>query len=170
MFKRIAIGNDHGGVQAKNVIVEYLTAHGYEVVNVGSDTEDIVRYPYYAAKVCNAILEGKADGGILVCSTGIGMSIIANKFKGIRASLCATPYLAEMTRRHNNSNVLCLGGKTTPLSDIPVIVEQWLSHEYEGGRHNISLTMIDMGEDAMDGVCRWTPPKDLTPEQVKEHA
>ncbi|MEA4970015.1 MAG: ribose 5-phosphate isomerase B [Candidatus Pelethousia sp.] len=168
MFKRIAIGNDHGGVEAKNLIVGYLTAHGYEVTNMGSDTGEIVRYPYYAAQVCNAVIEGKADGGILICSTGIGMSIMANKFKGIRASLCTTPYLAQMTRRHNNSNVLCLGGKTTPLSEISGIVEEWLRHEYEGGRHDISLRMIAMGEDAMEGVCKWTPPQDISLKEANQ--
>lgn len=166
MFKRIAIGNDHGGVEAKNVIVEYMNAHGFEVLNMGSDSEEIVRYPYYAAQVCNAVIEGKVDAGILICSTGIGMSIIANKFKGIRAALCTTPYLAQMTRRHNDSNILCLGGKTTPIVEIPGIVESWLHYEYEGGRHDISLGMISMGEEMMDGICAWSPPPDISPEEL----
>jgi ribose 5-phosphate isomerase B len=160
MFHKLMIGNDHGGLEAKRFIVDYLDNKGYEVINAGSDTEEIVRYPYYAALVAGAVSRGEADGGILICSTGIGMSIIANKFRGVRASVCTSHYTAMMTRRHNDSNILCLGGKTLGLAEIGDILEAWLKYEYEGGRHAISLSMIADGEDRMLNACNWCPPKD----------
>ena len=102
------IGNDHGGYELKLHIMEQLVKRGIPAQNVGSDSNEIVRYPYYAAKVAGAISRGEAERGILICSTGIGMSIIANKFKGVRASLCTSTYMGRMTRAHNNSNILCL--------------------------------------------------------------
>jgi len=161
MFKKIYIGNDHGGVETKNMIVQHLRQHGFEVMNVGTDTDDIVRYPYYAAKVANAVAKKEADGGILICSTGIGMSLMANKFKGVRASVCTSHYMAMMTRRHNDSNVLCLGGKITGPFEIMDILEAWLTNEYEGGRHNISLEMIRLGEAAMITGDDFQPPQDI---------
>lgn len=162
MFKKIMVGNDHGGVSAKNQVVEYLKERGIEVVNIGTDTEDIVRYPYYASRVAKAVKSGEVDGGILICSTGIGMSIIANKYKGIRASLCTTHNQALMTRRHNNSNILCLGGKTVGAFEVIDILEGWLEGEYEGGRHAISLAMIEQASDAMISDDAFALPQDLT--------
>ena len=109
----IYIGSDHGGYELKQILMERLKEMGVACVDVGSDSTDIVRYPYYAANVAEAVADGRADRGILICSTGIGMSIMANRFRGIRASLCTDTYMAKMTRRHNDSNVLCLGGKIT---------------------------------------------------------
>jgi ribose 5-phosphate isomerase B len=166
MFHKLMIGNDHGGLEAKRFIVQHLNKNGYEAINVGSDTEEIVRYPYYAALVAGGVSRGEAEGGILVCSTGIGMSIVANKFKGIRASVCTSHYTAMMTRKHNDSNILCLGGKTLGLAEIGDILEAWLKYEYEGGRHMISLAMIADGEDRMLNVCDWYPPKDMYPSSV----
>ncbi|HWR21842.1 MAG TPA: ribose 5-phosphate isomerase B [Feifaniaceae bacterium] len=162
MFKKIMIGNDHGGVEAKQHILRYLQQTGYEVINIGSDTEEIVRYPYYAARVATAVSSGEVDGGILICSTGIGMSIIANKFKGVRASLCTSHYMAQMTRRHNNSNVLCLGGKITGQFEMEDILSAWLESEYEGGRHAISLAMIADAEDSMLAD-NWQPSEGPAP-------
>lgn len=166
MLKRIFIGNDHGGLGTKNMIVTYLKEHGYEVVDVGSSTKDIVRYPYYAAKVASAVSRGEADGGILICSTGIGMSIVANKFKGVRASVCTSHYTAMMTRRHNDSNILCLGGMTLGAFEIMDILEAWLTNEYEGGRHAISLAMLKDADDRMNNGQGWQPPEDLDPETL----
>jgi ribose 5-phosphate isomerase B len=153
----IWIGNDHGGYALKLRIIEYLKDKGYLVNDVGCDSTEIVRYPYFAAKVAGAVSRGEAARGILICSTGIGMSIIANKYKRVRASLCATTYLAKMTRAHNDSNILCLGGKTTGEFEALDILETWLITDYLGGRHDISLGLIADAEQAMFGDHAWEP-------------
>ena len=131
MSKKIWIGNDHGGYSLKQKFLEYFDEHGIEYHDVGCGSDDIVRYPYYAKKVVSAIISGEADRGILICSTGIGMSIYANKFKGIRASLCTTALMGKMTRAHNNSNILCLGGRITGVWEAISILEAWLNTEYK---------------------------------------
>lgn len=153
----IWIGNDHGGYEMKLQLIDYLEKNGYKVNNVGSDSNEIVRYPHYAQKVSLAVSTGEAKDGILICSTGIGMSIIANKFKGVRASLCTSTYMAKMTRAHNNSNILCLGGKITGIFEALDILETWLTTEYEGGRHDISLGLIDEAENAICSPKGWIP-------------
>ena len=147
--ERIWIGNDHGGYGLKLEIVEYLTKKGIPMHNIGSDSTEIVRYPNYAGQVCEAILRGDASRGILICSTGIGMSIVANKYRGLRASLCTSTYMGKMTRAHNDSNVLCLGGKITGVFEALDILEAWLTTPYEGGRHDISLQLICETESAI---------------------
>jgi len=147
MFDKIYIANDHGGYDAKVLLVKYLTDKKYVVEDMGSHDTEIVRYPYYAAKVAHEVIKNPGSGGILICSTGIGMSIIANKFKGIRASMCTDGYMAKMTRQHNNSNILCLGGKITGEFEIYDIAGNWLNSEYEGGRHDISLGLIQDFEE-----------------------
>lgn len=144
----IVIANDHGGYRAKLSILPKLDEWGVPYEDLGCHSEEIVRYPNYVKQVCEAIIEGRVTRGVLICSTGIGMSIAANKFPGIRAALVADHYSATMTRRHNDSNVLCLGGRT--LGDFQLIhcLEAWLSEEYEGGRHDISLGLIhDIEQD-----------------------
>ena len=153
----IWIGNDHGGYELKLQIIDHLKEKGIPVHNVGSDSTEIVRYPYYAAKVATAVSRGEASRGILICSTGIGMSIIANKFKGVRASHCTSTYTGRMTRAHNNSNVLCLGGKITGVFEALDILDAWLSTEYEGGRHDISLGMIEEAEEVLCNAGGWEP-------------
>ena len=155
--EKIWIGNDHGGYALKLQIVEHLKDKGIEVVDVGSDSTEIVRYPYYAAQVAGAVSRGEASRGILICSTGIGVSITANKFKGVRASLCTSTYMGRMTRAHNDSNVLCLGGKCIGTFEALDILDAWLATAYEGGRHDISLGLIEQAEEVM---CRgevWDP-------------
>lgn len=139
---RIIIGNDHGGYEAKLELVRHLQANGIEVVDAGCDSTEIVRYPHYARKVAGAVARGEFARGVLICSTGIGMSIAANKIRGIRAALCTDSYMAKMTRQHNDSNVLCLGGKITGIHEIIEIVDAWLDNAYIGGRHDISLGLI----------------------------
>ncbi|MDR3247712.1 MAG: ribose 5-phosphate isomerase B [Treponema sp.] len=139
---KIMIGNDHGGYRLKQIVVESLRFRGIEVEDIGTDSEEIVRYPYYASRVAKAVAAGEVDRGILICSTGIGMSIAANRHRGIRASLCTSTYMGKMTRAHNNSNVLCLGGKTTGEFEALDILNAWLDTPYEGGRHDISLGLI----------------------------
>ena len=147
MVKRVIIGNDHGGYEAKLELVRHMQAKGIEVVNVGSDSAEIVRYPYYARKVAGAVARGEFDRGILICSTGIGMSVAANKVKGIRAALCTDGYMARMTRQHNDANVLCLGGKITGIFELIDILDIWLGEDYIGGRHDISLDILRQQEE-----------------------
>lgn len=146
---KIWIGNDHGGYDLKVQILQYLDENGIGYHDVGCSSTEIVRYPNYAEQVAGAVSNGTAKRGILICSTGIGMSIIANKFKGVRASLCTSTYMGKMTRAHNNSNILCLGGKITGVFEALDILEAWLTTEYEGGRHNISLGLIEDAEDVL---------------------
>lgn len=153
--KPIWIGNDHGGYDLKLHIIDYFKSKGIAYHDVGTDSAQIVRYPYYAAKVAEAVSRGEADRGILICSTGIGMSIFANRFKGIRASLCTSTYMGKMTRAHNNSNLLCLGGKITGVFEALDILETWLTTEYEGGRHDISLGLIAEAEEALCASKAW---------------
>jgi ribose 5-phosphate isomerase B len=141
---KIIIGNDHGGYQLKKEILRYLEQRKtIDILDIGSSSEEIVRYPYYAVKAARAVSKGEADRGILICSTGIGMSIVANRQRGVRASLCTSTYMAKMTRAHNNSNLLCLGGRITGVYEALDILEAWLDTEYEGKRHAISLGLID---------------------------
>lgn len=152
MFTKLYIANDHGGFAAKNMLLCHLEGRGLLAENLGSDSADIVRYPTYAALVAKSVLANPGSGGILICSTGIGMSIIANKFKGIRAALCTSATMAKMTRLHNDSNILCLGGKITGELELCDIVDNWLAYEYEGGRHEISLGLIrEMEERRVEG-------------------
>ena len=155
--KVIIIGNDHGGYDLKLALVNHLREKGYQVEDIGSHSKDIVRYPYYAAIVANAVLSGKAWRGILVCSTGIGMCMIANKYKGIRAALCYSSFQGKMTSAHNNSNILCLGGRCIGDLEALDIVDNWLNTEFEGGRHNISLGLIKDAEEVNFSGNFWNP-------------
>lgn len=155
MSKEIWIGSDHGGYELKKQIIESFTKEGYSFKDVGCYSTDIVRYPYFAETVATAVASGEAERGILICSTGIGMSIIANKYKGIRAALCTSSYMAKMTRKHNDSNILCLGGKITGEFEAIDMVNHWLTTEFEGGRHCISLGLIaDVEEMVMPGSAK----------------
>lgn len=139
----IIVACDHGGYRLKQFILEHLKEKGIPYTDIGCDSEQIVRYPYYAAMVARRIQSGEFTRGILICSTGIGMSIAANKFKGIRASAVSDCYTSAMTRRHNDSNVLCLGGRVIGEFLACDILDAWLSNEYIGGRHAISLGLIE---------------------------
>jgi len=152
---RIWIASDHGGYDPKNIIIETFTPKGFEFYDAGCYSKDMCRYPHYASIVCEAVASGAARRGILLCSTGIGMSIVANKYRGVRASLCTNSYLAKMTRAHNDSNILCLGGKTTGVSIIVDIVDAWLNVAFEGGRHAVSLSLITKAEEAMINGPHW---------------
>jgi ribose 5-phosphate isomerase B len=136
---RIAIGSDHAGYLVKDMIVDHLKQHNIEITDLGCNTPDSVDYPDYAKKVCAEILQDRADFGILVCGTGIGMSMAANKIVTIRAALCNDVYAAEMTRKHNDANVLCLGARTVNTSIVRDIVNIFLKTEFEGGRHETRI-------------------------------
>ena len=154
---KIMIANDHGGYRLKLAVVDYLEKRGIEVQNIGTDSEEVVRYPYYAAKTARAVGSGQVDRGILICSTGIGVSIAANRFRGVRASLCTSTYMGRMTRAHNNSNLLCLGGKITGEYEALDILQVWLDTPYDGGRHDISLGLIKEMEEAICLDKTWEP-------------
>lgn len=154
---KIWIGNDHGGYELKCKIIAFLAERGLAVEDVGSNSGDIARYPHYAVRVVKAVSDGEAQRGILICSTGIGMSIIANKFERVRASLCTSAYMGRLTRAHNNSNILCLGGKITGELEALDILEAWLSTEYDGGRHDISLGLIAEAEENLSEDSAWAP-------------
>ena len=138
----IAIGCDHGGFALKNVILEQLQEKGFETLDCGSYDGGPVDYPDVARKVCAAITEGKADKGILICGTGIGMSIAANKHKGIRAAVCSEHFSTRYTRLHNDTNVLCLGARVVGQGLACELVDIFLNTEFEGGRHQIRVNKI----------------------------
>jgi ribose 5-phosphate isomerase B len=132
---KIAIGNDHGGLNFKGEVLDLLRELGHEVEDFGCNSPDSVDYPDYAALVCRAILDGRCQRGILICGSGIGMSMAANRRQGIRAALCQEQFTARMSREHNNANVLCLGARVVGPSLAVEIVRTWLTTEFEGGRH-----------------------------------
>lgn len=132
---KIAIASDHGGYHLKEHLKKYLLDKGIEVVDYGTDSEASVDYPDYAAKLCQGLKEGAAERGILVCGTGIGVSIAANKCPGIRAALCGDVFSAKMSREHNNANVLCMGERVLGKGLAEMITDTWLTTEFAGGRH-----------------------------------
>lgn len=139
---KIAIGSDHGGFELKGYIIDFLRDKGYEVEDFGTYSEDSVDYPDCAKPVCEAIQDGTADKGILICGTGIGISIAANKHKGIRAALCGDVYSAKMTRLHNDSQILCMGGRVVGRELAYMITETFLTSEFEGGRHQARIEKL----------------------------
>ena len=140
---RIAIGSDHGGFEYKELIINHLKANGYSIIDCGTYTKESCDYPDFAKEVASKIIKNEAEKGILVCGTGIGMSISANKFRGIRASLCSDTFSAHATREHNDSNVLCLGQRVIGESLALEIVDTWLKAEFQGGRHQKRIDKIE---------------------------
>ncbi len=141
-MKTIVLGADHGGFELKNVIKAHLESKGYKVIDVGTNAPDSCNYPVYASRACANILDGSADLGILVCGTGIGMSIAANKHRGIRAACCSDTFSARLTRLHNDANVLCIGARVVGAGLALDLVEEFLNAEFEGDRHTNRLSLI----------------------------
>jgi ribose 5-phosphate isomerase B len=139
---KIAIGCDHGGFEVKADIVELLKSMGHEVIDHGCDSGQSVNYPDYAKIVCLDVENGSADRGILICGTGIGMSMAANRSKVIRAALCHELFTAAMSREHNDANVLCLGARVAGPGLINEIVKTWVTTEFAGGRHQSRISMF----------------------------
>jgi ribose 5-phosphate isomerase B len=137
---RIAVGSDHRGLSLKNEVVRYIAEKGNESLDCGAFDTSSVDYPDIALNVSRQVASGQAEYGILICGTGIGMSIAANKVKGIRAALCCDSFMAERARLHNNANILCLGAEKT--RDVSVILDSFFSSEFEGGRHQKRLDKI----------------------------
>jgi ribose 5-phosphate isomerase B len=138
----IALGADHGGYHLKEVIKKYLDIKRIEYKDFGTDSEESVDYPLFAAKVAHFVAEGNAEKGILCCGTGIGMSIAANKVKGIRAAVCDNAYCAEITRRHNNANIMCLGGRVISDEQAVEFTRLFLNTPFDGGRHQRRIDEI----------------------------
>lgn len=139
---KIVIGSDHAGYKLKEKIKNYLEKNGHTIIDVGTYSEDSCDYPDYAVKAIKKFYEVKADFGILICGTGIGMSIVANKFKGIRAALVYSLETAELSRKHNHSNFLCLGGRYINHEEAIKIVDIWLTTSEEFGRHQRRVNKI----------------------------
>lgn len=145
---RIGIGNDHSAVEYKNEISKYITEkYGYEVVNYGTDSSASFDYPVAGEAVANAVVKKEVDLGIVICGTGIGISLAANKVKGIRCAVCSEPYSARMSREHNNANMLAFGARVVGIELAKMIVDTWLTSEFEGGRHERRVALITAIEE-----------------------
>lgn len=141
---KIAIGSDHGGFQLKEHLVTKLSAEGVEVSDLGTSSAESVDYPDFAEQVCQRVLENEVDFGILVCGTGIGMSMAANRYRGIRAAVCHNEYTARMSREHNNANVLCLGDRVIGIGVAESIVDVWRAAQFSGGRHQTRISKFSV--------------------------
>ena len=139
---KIAIASDHGGYSLKKELIAHLTARGVQCVDFGTYSDASCDYPVYAVPACKAVLDGSCERGILVCGTGIGMSLAANKIHGIRCALCGDCYSAEMTRRHNDANMLALGGRVIGPELAFRIADIFLETPFEGGRHQRRIDMV----------------------------
>jgi len=141
-FKKLAIGNDHTAVDMKNEIMAYVQEKGIEVVNVGTDSPERFDYPVSGYRVARMVADGEVDGGILICGTGVGISLSANKVQGIRCVTCSEPYSARLSRQHNNTNIVAFGARVIGVETAKDIVDAWIGAEFEGGRHQGRVDMI----------------------------
>ncbi len=139
---KIAIGNDHTALEMKAAIKAHLEENGYEVLDLGTNSTDSCDYPVYGEKVGRAVVDGEADLGIAICGTGVGISLAANKVKGVRACVCSEPYTAKLSRMHNDSNVLAFGARVIGVELAKMIVDEWLNASFEGGRHQRRVDML----------------------------
>lgn len=139
---RIGIGNDHVAIELKNTIKEHLEQQGYEVVDFGTNSPERFDYPISGYKVGKAVASGDIDLGVLICGTGVGISLAANKVHGIRACVCSDPYSAKLSREHNNTNIIAFGARVVGPELAKMIVDEWLSATFEGGRHQRRIDML----------------------------
>ena len=140
---KVVVGSDHGGFEYKQAVTDFLKSKNIEYIDIGTYSKDSCDYPVIAKKAAEKIISGEANRGILICGTGIGMSIAANKIKGIRAALCHDTFSARATRAHNNSNVLCFGQRVIGECIALDIVEMWLKTDFDGGRHQKRIDMLE---------------------------
>lgn len=140
--KKLAIGNDHTAVEMKKEIKAYLEAKGIEMIDFGTNELQSCHYPTIGYKVARCVADGAVEGAVLICGTGVGISLSANKVKGIRACVCSEPYSAKLSKQHNNANIICLGARVVGPEMAKMIVDAWLEAEYQGGRHQLRLDMI----------------------------
>ncbi|WP_336221703.1 bifunctional allose-6-phosphate isomerase/ribose-5-phosphate isomerase RpiB [Citrobacter amalonaticus] len=141
-MKKIAFGCDHVGFILKKDILKHLALRGVDVIDKGTYSSERTDYPNYASEVAQAVIAGEVEGGILICGTGVGISIAANKFAGIRAVVCSEPYSAQLSKKHNDTNVLAFGSRVVGLELAKMIVDAWLDAEFEGGRHQKRVEAI----------------------------
>lgn len=139
---KIGIGNDHAAVEMKQQIKLYLEEMGHEVVDYGTNTNESCHYPVYGEKVANAVANHEVEYGVLICGTGVGISLAANKVKGIRAAVCSETTTASLVRKHNNANIICFGARIVGIEVAKEIVSTFLTSEFEGGRHQTRIDMI----------------------------
>lgn len=139
---KLAIGNDHVAIDMKNEIMEYLKEKGHEVIDVGTNSPERFNYPISGYKVAKMVTSGEVDGGILICGTGVGISLAANKVQGIRACVCSEPYSAKLSKQHNNTNIIAFGARVIGVETAKMIVDEWMEAEYEGGRHQTRIDML----------------------------
>ncbi len=139
---KIGIGNDHSALELKREVVEHLKAQGHEVVDYGTYTSESCNYPEYGEKVARAIVAGEVERGVLICGTGVGISLAANKVKGIRAAVCSEPYTARMVRKHNDAQIIAFGARVVGAELAKMIVDEFMNTEFEGGRHQTRVNMI----------------------------
>ncbi len=139
----IAVGSDHAGFEAKKIVVEWLLQHGYEVIDKGTFSSDSVDYPDFAKAVAHSVAQGEAEQGILLCGSGVGVSIVANKIKGIRAALVFNEEIAHLSREHNNANVMCLPARFLTAEQIEHCLTNWFQARFEGGRHARRVEKIE---------------------------
>ncbi len=147
---KLAIGNDHVAVEMKQEIKAHLEAKGIAVVDVGTGSTERFNYPISGYKVARLVADGEVDGGILICGTGVGISLAANKVKGIRACVCSDPYTAKLSKEHNNTNIIAFGARVIGIETAKMIVDEWLNAKYEGGRHQVRVDMIGEIERTQD--------------------
>ncbi|MEW5722276.1 MAG: ribose 5-phosphate isomerase B [Thermodesulfobacteriota bacterium] len=141
---KFIVGSDHAGLNLKTVVREHLAGRGHEVVDAGPETAESCDYSRYALVVARSVAKGEYDRGVLVCGTGLGMSMAANRVKGVRAALCTTEFHARMSRAHNDANILCLGERVTGPGLALSILDAWLETEFEGGRHQRRLDIFNL--------------------------
>ena len=148
MKKKISLGCDHAGFDMKDAVIAHLNERGWDVIDVGTNSAESCDYPLFAHEVCKNIQDGNAELGILICGTGIGMSLVANKHRGIRAAACSDTFSARLTRVHNNANVLCFGTRVVGIGLALDLVDNFLDAEFEGGKHERRVNMITAYEES----------------------
>lgn len=139
---KIGIGNDHVAIELKNIIKEHLEEQGHEVVDFGTNSPERFDYPISGYKVGRAVADGDVDCGVLICGTGVGISLAANSIQGVRAVVCSEPYSARLSKQHNNTNIVAFGARVVGQELAKMIVDEWLAAKYEGGRHQRRIDMI----------------------------
>ena len=139
---KLAIGTDHVAVEMKNEVKAYLEQKGIEIVDVGTNSTERFNYPISGYRVAKLVAAGEVDGGVLICGTGVGISLAANKVHGIRACVCSEPYSAKLSKQHNNTNIIAFGARVIGIETAKMIVDEWLGASYEGGRHQVRVEMI----------------------------
>jgi ribose 5-phosphate isomerase B len=139
---KIAVGSDHAGFEIKGRVLGWIEKLGHEPIDMGTHSEESCDYPFYAEQVARAVADGRTHLGVLVCGSGMGMSMAANKVHGVRAAVCHSKRAAELSRQHNDANILCLGARMNTVGDLEAILRRWLAAEFEGGRHQRRVDLV----------------------------